>query len=219
MCSLLLRGLGCTVNMPLSERRRSVPRDPKKNKRARSRAQVGVRGKIFFPSRQYEEECLVCDLSPDGAGLKTSCSGAVGSPVILYVDGLGRFEGTIARHDRLRVGIKFKCSDVKRARIAELIASYVELGVVNSTSLRERTRRNGDLAVHYFSLLSGETMRCEVVDIALSGASFRTDKRPPVGEIISFGRTSAMVVRHTEFGIAVTFMDSDVLDTSRAPIG
>jgi len=202
--------------MPLSERRRNVSHDPKKDKRARSRAQVGVKGRIFFPSRQYEEECLVCDLSPDGAGLKTSCSGAVGAQVILYVDGLGRFEGSIARHDRLRVGIKFKCSDVKRARIAELIASYVELGAVTSTSLRERARQNGGLALHYFSLASGETMRCEIVDIALSGASLRTQERPPVGETISFGKTAALVVRHTDCGIAVTFMGSGVRENLQA---
>jgi hypothetical protein len=202
--------------MALSDRNKVVPHDPKKDKRARTRALVGVKGRIFFPARQYEEECLVCDLSPDGAGLKSSCSGAIGANVILYVDGLGRFEGTIARHDRLRVGIKFKCSEVKRARIAELIANYVELGAVSSTALRDRSRQQGGVALHYFSLQSGETMSCEIVDIALSGASLRTDERPPIGETISFGKTLAMVVRHTDSGIAVSFMGSSVRDTPRA---
>lgn len=201
--------------MALTDRHRNVPHDPKKEKRARHRAQVGVKGKIFFPDRQYEEECLVCDLSPDGAGLKSSCSGAAGAKVILYVDGLGRFEGTIARHDRLRVGIKFKCSDVKRARIADLIASFVELGAATSNSVRDRARQPGGVALHYFVLPSGVTTRCEIVDIALSGASLRTDERPPVGETISFGKTAAMVVRHTECGIAVSFMGSAGGDASR----
>ena len=200
--------------MALSDRNRNIALDPKKERRARSRSRIGVKGKIFFPTRQYEEECLVCDLSPDGAGLKSSCSGAVGSQVILYVDGLGRFEGKIARHDRLRVGVQFKCSDAKRARIAELIASFVELGAVSSTALRDRSRQKGTVALHYFVMQSGQTMSCEIVDIALSGASLRTDERPAVGETISFGKTAALVVRHTDCGIAVTFMGTNVGDSA-----
>jgi hypothetical protein len=192
--------------MALTDRHRNALFDPKKEKRSRQRSQLGVKGKIFFPDRQYEEECLVEDLSPDGAGLKSACSGAIGARVVLYVDGLGRFEGSIVRHDRLKVGILFKCSDIKRERIAEQIANYVEQGSVRATTVRNRSRIKGDAALHRFVLKSGQTRECEVIDIALSGASLRTDDRPPVGETIAFGNTSAIVVRHTEFGIAVTFV-------------
>src|SRR5215471_10332471 len=93
--------------MALSDRGQTNFRLPRGERRARERAPVGVKGRIFFPARQWEEECVVSDLSPDGAGLKSSCSAAVGAAAVLYVDGLGRFEGKIVRHDRLRLGVKF----------------------------------------------------------------------------------------------------------------
>lgn len=194
--------------MALSDRNQNGSRLLRAERRARQRAPVGVKGKIFFPARQWEEDCVVSDLSPDGAGLKSSCSAAVGTPAILYVDGLGRFEGKIVRQDRLRLGIRFGFSEAKRARLAEMIAAFVERGEIKSTRVRARTRLTGSLVLHQFVLPSGQARDCEIVDIALSGASLRTDIRPPVGETITFGKTMALVVRHTGFGIAVSFQDS-----------
>jgi hypothetical protein len=194
--------------MALSDRNQNGFRLSRGERRARQRVPVGVKGKIFFPERQWEEECVVSDLSPDGAGLKSSCSAPVGALAILYVDGLGRFEGKIVRHDRLRLGVKFGFSEAKRARLAQMIVDFVERGDIKSTSLRARSRLTGNLALHQFVLSSGQSRDCEIVDIALSGASLRTDVRPPVGETITFGKTTAVVVRHTAFGIAVSFQDA-----------
>jgi PilZ domain-containing protein len=184
---------------------------PRGERRARQRAPVGVKGKIFFPERKWEEECVVSDLSPDGAGLKSSCSAAVGALAVLYIDGIGRFEGKIVRHDRLRLGVKFDFSEVKRERLAQMITDYVERGEIRSTSVRTRSRLTGSHILHQFILPSGQSRDCEIVDIALSGASLRTDVRPPVGETIMFGKTTAVVVRHTKFGIAVSFQDNSEL--------
>jgi len=203
--------------MSLSDRNQSGLGLPRGERRARQRAPVGVKGKIFFPERKWEEECVVSDLSPDGAGLKSSCSAAVGALAVLYVDGLGRFEGKIVRHDRLRLGVKFAFSEAKRARLAQVIADFVERGEVKSTSLRTRSRLTGSQALHQFVLPSGQTRDCEIVDIALSGASLRTDMRPPVGETITFGKTTAIVVRHTKCGIAVSFQDN--AERELAPAG
>jgi hypothetical protein len=179
--------------------------DPKKDRRSKERPNVGVKGTIFFPDRQYDEDCVVVDLSPDGAGLRATFSAASGERLILYVDGLGRFEGKIVWRDRLRVGVQFKCSDTKRARVAEMIAAYLELGSVSATAVRQTSRLSGKAALYSFTRASGEKLACEIVDMALSGASLQTDDRPDVGETIFFGRTIALVVRHTAFGIAVTF--------------
>jgi len=194
--------------MALSDRNQNGFRLPRGERRARQRATVGVKGKIFFPQRQWEEECVVSDLSPDGAGLKSSCSAAVGTLAVLYVDGLGRFEGKIVRHDRLRLGVRFGFSEAKRARLAQMIADFVERGEIRSTRVRARSRLTGSHALHQFVLPSGQARDCEIVDIALSGASLRTDIRSPVGETITFGKTMAVVVRHTACGIAVSFQDS-----------
>ena len=140
----------------------------------------------------------------------------MGALAVLYVDGLGRFEGRIVRRDRLRLGVKFDFSEAKRARLAQMITDYVERGEIKSTNVRARSRLTGAHALHQFVLPSGQTRDCEIVDIALSGASLRTDVRPPVGETITFGKTTAVVVRHTKSGIAVSFQDNSERELASA---
>lgn len=181
-------------------------------RRAGKRANVGVKGKLFFPNHQYEEECTVLDLSPDGAGVKASCSVPIGAPVVLYVDGLGRFDGSLAQRNRLRVGLKFRQSPERRAKVAERLAQYLRHGKVDLTVPRGRARIEPGTALHNFTLQSGQSVECEVIDIALSGASFRTSSRPAVGEKIAFGRTIAIVVRHTESGFAAQFTGDTLPD-------
>src|ERR1700760_2831064 len=104
---------------------------PVKERRASKRAATAAKGKLFFPHQNYEEECTVLDLSADGARLKASCSVPLGSLVILYIDGLGRFEGTLVQRDRRNVGLQFRQSEAKRQKIVTKVAEFVE-GVVSA---------------------------------------------------------------------------------------
>ena len=177
--------------------------DPSKDMRVQRRTRLEVQGTIFLPDEKYEEKCLVLDLSPDGAGLKSTCSAAIGTRVILHIQGLGRYEGTLIRHDRVRVGVQFKYSEAKRARIAETIAAYLECGPSSPTSGRTDPRMAVSAIPHKFVLASGETNECEIVDIALSGIAFKAAVRPAIGERVVFGNSAAVVVRHTNDGFAV----------------
>ena len=97
-----------------------------------------------------------------------------------------------------------------------MIADFVERGDIKATSLRARSRLTGSHALHQFVLASGQSQDCEIVDIALSGASLRTDMRPAVGETITFGKTTAVVVRHTASGIAVSFAERELSSPASA---
>ena len=179
--------------------------DPRNDMRAQRRTRLELKGKLFNPENQCEEACLVLDLSPNGAGLKTGCGAPLGLRVVLHVDELGRFEGTIVRRNRLYVGVQFKYSESGRERVAERIASYMEHG----TTIHTSTRDSGRFAVaglrHSFALASGQISPCEIVDIALSGISVRASVRPGVGEHLFFGKTEVVVSRHTDVGFAVGF--------------
>lgn len=195
--------------MGLAGRNQIALFDPTKDRRTEDRARLKVQGKLFSKKGQFEEACLVLDLSPNGAGLKSACTAAPGTHVVLYVDGLGRFEGTVIRHDRLYVGVQFKLSEILRERIAERIAAYVEKGTGVPTLKRGSPRLSVSEAAYSFTLESGQSHPCDIDDIALSGASFKTTARPAIGERVFFGKTTAVVVRHTEFGFAVTFSEPD----------
>lgn len=92
------------------------------------------------------------DLSPDGARLKSACSAPLGTNIVLYVEGLGRFEGKTTRQDRLYVGVKFKYSQSTRERIAELIATFLERGPFICTSMRSRPCVTARKIMHNFVL-------------------------------------------------------------------
>jgi hypothetical protein len=181
--------------------------DPRKDMRAQARARLEVHGTLFLPEEKYEQKCLVLDLSPDGAGLKSTCTAALGTRVVLHVQNLGRYEGTLIRHDRIYVGVQFKFSEAKRARVAEEIAAYVEGRSSPLTSTRTNARIAAMTIPNKFSLASGETGDCEIIDIALSGVAFKAVVRPVVGEHLFFGNSTAVVVRHTEDGFAVAFSE------------
>jgi PilZ domain len=195
--------------MALVSRNQSPVFDPMNDRRALRRARLTMQGKIFFKERQYEEACLVLDLSPNGAGLKSACAAELGSVVVLYVEGLGRFDGTIIRHSRLYVGVQFKYSTSSRERIANRITNYLEHGARTHAPSRNSPRIAISEAPHTFVLDSGETQACEIGDIALSGASLKTGARPAIGQRIFFGKTTARVVRHTDTGFAVMFVGTN----------
>jgi PilZ domain len=181
--------------------------DLSNDRRTQRRARIEVQGTLFFPEENYEEKCLVLDLSPDGAGLKSSCSAALGTQVVLLVQGLGRYEGTLVRHNRIHVGVQFKYSEAMRARVAEKIATYLEFGSSRTTPTRTHVRIAVGAMRRQFVLDSGETNDCEIIDIALSGIAFKASVRPSVGESLFFGKSAAVVVRHTKDGFAVAFSD------------
>jgi hypothetical protein len=86
-----------------------------------------------------------------------------------------------------------------------MIEERAESGWLSSTTMLPKTRLSEIVTQHSFTGPSGEKQMCQIIDMALSGASLRTDERPNVGETILFGKTTALVVRHTTCGIAVTF--------------
>jgi hypothetical protein len=76
--------------------------------------------------------------------------------------------------------------------------------------MRNRPRLTARKMMHSFllELESGEKQACDIVDITLSGATFKTEKRPALGERVLLGKTAGVVVRHTDFGFAVSFWDA-----------
>jgi hypothetical protein len=175
-------------------------------KRKQKRTSLTLEGKIFVPQQSIEEDCRVLDFSPDGAGVKSSIPAPVGTRLVLYVDRFGRFEGTVVTRDRTRLGVQFHCSSAKRARTAEQILQYVLNGTTARVQLRTTLRAGEVPPLQDFVLADGRHASCKVIDIALGGASLRTEARPEIGELLNFGSASARVVRHMDQGIAVQFV-------------
>lgn len=175
-----------------------------RDRRVWRREKITLPAKLFVPSTEIEIDCIVTDLSPGGAGIDAIILPAVGTKIVLYVEGFDRFSGSIARIRKDGAGIKFDCSESKQARTAEKIYCYLIGEPLPKTSTRS-TRRAALPTARALRRDNGETAGFDVIDISLTGAALRTRSRPAIGEVITIGTVKGRVVRYIEDGFAVEF--------------
>ncbi|OJU11612.1 MAG: hypothetical protein BGN85_03750 [Alphaproteobacteria bacterium 64-11] len=175
---------------------------------------VDFPGHLFVPSEERETSCRTIELSSDGASIQCEGPPPCGTSVVLYVSGVGRFEGAIARIKDDVVEVQFICTAAKRERTAEQIAALRnnDKGSDGGSILR-RHERSSRKSCAQFTCVNGQIVSCEIVDISLSGVSLRTDVRPPIGEFVLIAQVAGRVSRHFEKGIGIEFVGRE----SRAP--
>ena len=71
------------------------------------RVRIDCPARLFVPADAREAACKIVDLSPGGASVECAVVPDAGTQVVLYVDGFGRFEGTVARREGEWFGVKF----------------------------------------------------------------------------------------------------------------
>lgn len=174
-------------------------------RRRDKRTQMLLPGRIFCAERGLEANCLLVDISPRGAAVECPLWSAGGDKVILYVERLGRFEGTVVMRAATRISLQFHYNDVMRKKVADKIAQFVRGQIEDSPRLRDAPRIY-EPAINKFVWSDGRVSDCEVADISLTGASLRTAARPPLNDLVRIGCSVARVVRYHEEGIGVEFM-------------
>jgi hypothetical protein len=169
------------------------------------RIRVNVPGKLFLPDTGTEIPCTVMDLSPGGAQVHCDAALEKGTRFVLYIDGFGRFEGSIARLDGYGCGLHFASTALKRERTAEQLTLFVNKGMVDTTTLRRHDRAPTKGATR-FTRYDGQIVPCEVIDLSLGGISLKTEVKPPIGEFVLVGQLAARVARHHTDGIGLQFV-------------
>src|ERR1700759_3781697 len=172
----------------------------KAERRRFRRVRVDLGGRLFTPGDGAEARCVILDLSPGGAAIDCDVVPDNGTAVVLYVDGFGRFEGTVARRDDHGFGVAFFCTPPKRGRTAEQLTLFLNKALVDETVLRrhERTHQKGFAK---FTRADGQVINCEVMDISVGGVSLKSELRPPLGEYVLIAAMAGRVSRHHEHGI------------------
>jgi len=150
-----------------------------------------------------EHDCRTADISPGDVRLAASILPDVGARVVLYLDGLGRLSGRVARRcGEDEVAIIFDFSAHKREKLAEqlMLAVNKDLGLTDDTE----APRAADRA--QITLETGESYDGEVLDFSLTGATLRTHRiAPPMGAWVRIGSVYGRVARLIENGFAVDF--------------
>jgi len=169
------------------------------------RVRVDLPGKLFVPATRHEGSCKIVDLSPGGAQIEANLVLEPDSQVVLYIDGFGRFEGTVVRRDGFGFGVKFVSTALKRERTAEQLILFMNRSLVDEGDLR-RHDRTPTKGLTRFTRADGQLVPCEVLDLSVSGISVKTDIRPPIGEFVLIGQMAGRVARHHVEGIGIEFV-------------
>jgi hypothetical protein len=177
-------------------------------RRRYKREQVDLAGRQFEPAENREAYCKIADISPGGARILSDVVPPPGTIIVIYIDGFGRFEGSVARTEHDGFGIEFNCSAHKRERLVELLKLYISGSPLDETRLRRHNRSSVRANVS-FTRANGNVVSCKMLDISLSGVSVATATRPPVGEFVFISQIAGRVARHHDTGIGIEFVSRD----------
>jgi hypothetical protein len=169
------------------------------------RVRVDLDGRVFVPTDSREAVCKVVDMSPGGASVECEVVPDTGTPIIVYVDSLGRFEGAVARTSTAGFSVRFSSTQLKRERTAEQLTLLMNKEVAGDTVLRRHERISSN-ALTRFTRSDGTSVKCEVMDFSMSGVSLKTQVKPAVGEFVLIGQLAGRIVRHHADGVGIEFV-------------
>jgi len=175
-------------------------------RRRHQRVKVNLLGRYMLEDRR-EYPCQVIDMSPGGMALAAPVVGGPGERVIAYIDHLGRLEGKIARFMDNGFAMTISATVRKRDILAAQLTWLANRQILNLPEDRRHGRFVPKSTLAHLILPNGNNVGCRVIDLSASGAaiSIGPDLRPPVGVMVTVGKTPGRVVRHIENGFAVEF--------------
>jgi hypothetical protein len=175
-------------------------------RRRHQRVKVNLLGRYMLADRR-EFPCQVINMSPGGMALVAPVSGNPGDRVIAYVDHLGRIEGKIARTLDNGFAMTIAATLRKRDKLAAQLTWLANRSILNLPEDRRHGRFTPSNALARLILPNGTNVTCRVVDLSASGAAIAIapDMLPPVGAMVTVGKTLGRVVRHIEDGFAIEF--------------
>lgn len=183
-----------------------LPVGKKKKDRRRNR-RIGIRLNGRFLNEISEDHGLVTrNISCSGALIDSNYRPPTGARVVCYFDHLGRVSASVTRRTENGFAVSFQTTQHKRDKLADKLIWLINRGPLKLVDERVAPRyaAGGPAMVQR---ADGRDIQCRVVDISLSGASFRTDGPPPmVGEVVKAGNLKGTVVRCEEDMFAIRYL-------------
>ncbi|WP_244560302.1 MULTISPECIES: PilZ domain-containing protein [unclassified Bosea (in: a-proteobacteria)] len=183
-------------------------------RRRHHRMKVVLLGRYMLPNRM-EYPCQSIDISPGGLHLAAPAKAAPGERVIVYLEHLGRIEGTCVRTTMEGFAMTITATSRKREKFtAQLtwLANREELGLPEDRRHERIVPRNPRSLL---LLDDGTDHPVRIIDISLSGTAISTDLDLPVGTAVRIGSTPARIVRRFDGGLGLEFrfpLSADLLD-------
>lgn len=151
--------------------------------------------------------CEVSAIDPDSALFRSNPNPRVGTPLVAYIDEVGRVDGRVAEADpEGGVWVNFMFKGPRRARFIRHLRWLIRRERGLAAAERRHTRYEPRQTSARIMLAGGREQSCEVMDISLSGAGLKARVKPSIGSPVTLGRMKGRVVRHFEGGFAIEFL-------------
>jgi hypothetical protein len=171
------------------------------------RVRLALAGRLYIPSTNEEASCTVEDISPGDAALLCDLKHDPEGRAVVYLEGLGRFEGPVLRHKPGGFVVTFTCSTQKREKLADQLTLELNRHLLVEGDMRPHERVEAIMgSFSHFTRSTGEQVRCAVLDLSLTGVTVGCETKPPVGEHILVGHRAGRVALHHPDGIAIEFL-------------
>ncbi|WP_019904291.1 PilZ domain-containing protein [Methylobacterium sp. 77] len=175
------------------------------DQRRHQRVAVALLGRYMLADRR-EFPCQTVDMSPGGVRLTCAVLGALDERVVLYLESIGRIEGTIARFPTGGMAVRLIATQRKRDKIASQLTWIANREALGLPEGRNHERLTPQHAGVVLKLESGREVAARIIDVSMSGVALSTQTTPSIGASLMVGRTPGRVVRYFEGGIGVSFM-------------
>ncbi|HYD86207.1 MAG TPA: PilZ domain-containing protein [Vitreimonas sp.] len=192
------------IDFAAAARRLTASQVGLRERRRFRRMPIEVNGRML-DTLGREHDCRTADISPGDVRIAAPTLPRVGERVVLYLDGIGRVSGNVARTcGEGEVAIIFDFTAHKREKLAEQLT----LAANRSLGIEEPVRgpiRDGAQTVR-LAFETGESYDGEVLDFSLAGMTIRSQRPPPlIGVWVRAGAVYGRVARLIEGGFAIDF--------------
>ncbi len=192
-------------------------RSPRERRRFQ-RVNVPLLGRFMRENKQ-EYPCQIVNVSAGGLAVRAPITGEKGERIVIYLDTLGRIEGTVVRENPDGFALQMSASLYQREKIANQLTWLINKDRLSMIEDRQHDRIIPKKTAIKLTTVNGDSYECQMIDVSLGGAAVSVDPRPEVGELITLGLTPGRVVRHKDHGISIEFLEIQDPDTLERQFG
>ncbi|WP_083469330.1 PilZ domain-containing protein [Methylobacterium variabile] len=174
------------------------------DQRRHRRVAVALLGRYMLSDRQ-EYPCQTVDMSPGGVRLTCAVSGELGERIVIYLEHVGRIEGTVTRLLPDGIAVAINATARKRDKIASQLTWLANRAVLGLPEDRRNERLVPRQPGTILRLEGGREIAARIIDVSLSGAAVACEAELPLDSGLTIGRTPGRVVRQFKGGVAVEF--------------
>jgi hypothetical protein len=175
-----------------------------RERRRHQRIKVSLLGRYMLADRR-EFPCQTIDMSPGGVALFAPVKADVGERVVVYLDQIGRVEGTVARQLENGFALALNVTLMKREKLAEQLTWLANRHALGMPEDRRHERIVPSYTRAMLTMPDGSIVTARLIDVSLSGAAVKSDAPVAMGMVVKVGGTQGRVVRIFDDGFAVEF--------------